>query len=90
MANLNGTNENIGSWERATAKQHNLHSSWLAPSCYGETCPCCKKLRTYDHYITDAGVCVFCSVACKGKQGCQSKIFTRGLVQPTNPNQRPN
>lgn len=78
----NETEQNIGPWERAVAKEHNLHESWLVPSSYGEICPCCKKLRVYDHYITDAGVCVFCSAACRGLQDCQSKTFSAKCAQP--------
>lgn len=63
--------ENINSRELEIAKQHNLHNSWLTPASRGENCPCCKKLRDFSHYITDAGVCVFCSVACKDKKICQ-------------------
>ncbi len=78
----NETQQNIGPWERAVAEEHNLHMSWLVPSYHGSTCPCCKKLRRYDHYITDVGVCVFCSAACTGKRGCQSKTFSAKRAQP--------
>ena len=63
--------ENIGPREREIAKQYNLHHSCLVPATRGEDCPCCKKLRDFSHYITDAGVCVFCSVVCKGNKTCQ-------------------
>ena len=63
--------ENIGSRELEIVIKHKLHVSWLKPASHGENCPCCKKLRDFSHYITDAGVCVFCSVACKDEKTCQ-------------------
>lgn len=67
--------ENIGFREQEIAKQYNLHHSWLIPAYRGENCPCCKKLRDVSHYITDAGVCVFCSVACKEGKTCQVLVL---------------
>lgn len=64
--------ENIDVWERGVAQQHHLHGSWLAPAAQGTVCACCGKLRDYRHYIRDTSVCVFCSVACKDGQSCNS------------------
>lgn len=69
---------NIGGWEMMIAEKYHLHKSWLVPSSYGEKCPCCGKLRRYDHYIIDMGVCVFCSAACRGADRCkQSPLFEK-------------
>ena len=56
---------NIGDWEREVAQRYNLHDSWLEPSSNGSICPCCKKVRSLGHYVTDTAVCVFCWVACQ-------------------------
>jgi hypothetical protein len=64
--------ENIGDWEREVAKLYNLHNSWLRPAVSGVDCSCCKKLRDFSHFVTDAGVCVFCSVVCKNSKNCGS------------------
>ena len=68
--------QNVGSWERSVAEQHNLHSSWLKPFdrlTHGSKCFCCNKMRSDGHYVTDTVFCVFCSVACRNNKGCQSQ-----------------
>lgn len=78
--------DNIGPREREIVKQHNLHHSWLIPANCGENCPCCKKLRDFSHYITDAGICVFCSVACKEEKTCQvSRVVESGDIKLDGP-----
>lgn len=66
---------NIGAWEKLVAEKYKLHASWLVSSYYGEKCPCCGKVRRYEYYITDMGVCVFCSAACKDGDKCQQSPF---------------
>lgn len=72
---------NIGPWEKMIAAKYRLHESWLVPSYSGHVCPCCSKLRFYEHYVTDMGVCVFCLAArCqyKGVDGCkESPLFAK-------------
>lgn len=66
---------NIGAWERSVAREYKLHESWLTQSYNGEVCPCCNKVRFLGHYITDLGVCVFCSSARENSGQCQQSLF---------------